>query len=140
MKSIVVDASVAIQWFVPEIYHKKAFLLLKNNFNLIAPDLIYAEIGNVLWKKYRSKELSLIEADEILMRFKKIALEIIQSQDLLDIAWKIAVEFQRSFYDSLYVALAQFEDCKLVTADKVLMNALSATHLAEHLLWIEDVK
>lgn len=53
MKAIVVDASVAIKWFIPEIHATAAGRLLEKNLKLLAPDLIFAEIGNILWKKCR---------------------------------------------------------------------------------------
>jgi len=39
----------------------------------IAPDLIFAEVGNILWKKYRSKELTLDTASAVLDDIKNIA-------------------------------------------------------------------
>jgi predicted nucleic acid-binding protein len=51
----VVDASVAAKWFLPEPYKDKAERLLRDfldeTVELIAPDLIVAEVGNLLWKR-----------------------------------------------------------------------------------------
>ncbi len=46
--------------------------------------------------------------------------------------------FDRSIYDSLYVALALRERCKLVTADRRLYNALSLA-FSDTMLWVEDI-
>ncbi|HLB41939.1 MAG TPA: type II toxin-antitoxin system VapC family toxin [Gammaproteobacteria bacterium] len=140
MKTIVVDASVAIKWFIPEVHAIAATRLLHKNLQFIAPDLIFAEVGNILWKKYRSKELTLDTANGILNDFKKLPLNSCASEFLLDTAWQIATAHQCTVYDSLYVALAQSERCLLVTADRVLYNTLSTTHLACILLWVEDIK
>ncbi len=43
-----------------------------------------------------------------------------------------------TLYDSLYVALAQIEQCALVTADRMLYKSLSNIPLAKFLLWGED--
>ena len=59
---------------------------------------------------------------------------------ILDVTWTIAERYQRSFYDSLYLAVAQTQECRLVTADKKFYNALKSTPLGESLLWIEDLK
>lgn len=56
---------------------------------------------------------------------------------LVGAALEIALAFDRSVYDSLYVALALRDDCQLVTADRRLYNAL-APALSETMLWIED--
>ena len=140
MKAIVVDASVAIKWFIPEIHAIAATRLLHKNLQFIAPDLIFAEVGNILWKKFRLKELTLDIASSILNDFKRLPLNSFESEPLLDTAWQIATTHQCTVYDSLYVALAQTEGCILVTADRVFYNVLSITNLAHTLLWVEDIK
>ena len=55
---VVVDASVAIKWFVPEVHAETARCLLREGMTLLAPDLIWAEVANALWRKWREKELS----------------------------------------------------------------------------------
>lgn len=138
--TIAVDASVAIKWFIPEVHAIAATRLLHKNLQFIAPDLIFAEVGNILWKKSRSKELTLNTASAILNDFKRLPLNSFESEPLLDTAWQIATAHQCTVYDSLYVALAQAEGCILVTADRALYNILSSTNLAHLLLWVEDIK
>ena len=53
MKGAVIDASVAVKWFIPEIHSQTAVKLLAGKKTLYAPDLIYAEVGNTLWKKWK---------------------------------------------------------------------------------------
>ena len=61
------------------------------------------------------------------------------SEPLCDLAWDVARWFDRSFYDSLYLALSVSDACPLVTADLRLYNALrNATGFS--LFWIGDVK
>ena len=59
---------------------------------------------------------------------------------ILDVTWTIAERYERSFYDSLYLSVAQTQECRLVTADKKFYNALKSTPLGKYLLWIEDLK
>jgi len=139
LKSVVVDASVAIKWFVPEIHAIDAIRLLNTNLNLFVPDLIFAEFGNILWKKCRLKELTIDTASAILDDFKKLPFKNFESEPLLDAAWKIATEYQCTFYESLYLALAQTEGCLLATADRALCNTLRATQAASLLLWVGDL-
>ena len=140
MKKIVVDASVAIKWFIPEIHSEAAIQLLEKNPSLLAPDLIFAEIGNILWKKARSNELSLETAHTLLNDFKRLPFKITESEFLLDTAWHIASRYQRTFYDSLYLAVAKTENCLFVTADHAFFNALQKTPLNSLLLWVEELK
>lgn len=48
---LVIDASVAIKWYVPEAGSQEASAILDRPETLLAPDLLAAEFGNVLWKK-----------------------------------------------------------------------------------------
>lgn len=45
MIRLVVDASVAAKWFVPEIHQPAALRLLDDRHELLSPDLITAEFG-----------------------------------------------------------------------------------------------
>lgn len=58
MKKVVVDASVVVKWFVPEIHSAPAARLLDSDVVLYAPDLIGSEVGNTLRKKVRLVQYS----------------------------------------------------------------------------------
>src|SRR5687768_14730384 len=103
MKKAVVDASVACKWFVPEVHSEAATRLLETEIALCAPDLIFPEFGNILWKKVRRGEITRDEAAEILAAFSAIPLDIHPSAVLLAGAFELAVELDRSVYDSLYL-------------------------------------
>jgi predicted nucleic acid-binding protein len=52
----------------------------------------------------------------------------IPCQPLLDSALQIAINYGRSFYDCLYVALAESSGIEFVTADEKLVNSLAARY------------
>jgi predicted nucleic acid-binding protein len=54
-------------------------------------------------------------------------LPTVPSLELLEAAFGIANAFQRTVYDSLYVALAISSKAQLLTADERLARALAAT-------------
>jgi predicted nucleic acid-binding protein len=58
----VVDASVVIKWFVNEVHAEAARRLQEDQYQLFAPDLLWSECGNILWKKVRRGELTPDEA------------------------------------------------------------------------------
>ena len=94
---------------------------------LLAPDLLFAETANILWKYVRRSELSqrtLINSWATSCRCRSA---ITSSSDLVEIALRIAIETDRTVYDSLYVALAIQSAAVLITADERLVNALAAT-------------
>ena len=66
MKPIVLDASVVAAAFFAERHSEAAQKLLVSGGDLCAPDLIYAEVANVIWKRYRRKEIDEGEATELL--------------------------------------------------------------------------
>ena len=137
MKKVVIDASVAAKWFVPEIHSAAAERFLSPDIVLCAPDLIGPEFGNVLWKKVRRTEITRAEAEEILRAFAAVPLEIRSSSDLLAAAFELACRLDRSVYDSLYLALAVAEECVLVTADARFHAVVAGSALADHVEWVE---
>jgi predicted nucleic acid-binding protein len=129
----VVDANVAAKWLLPaageglldQANHLVA-LHVKRDLQLLAPDLIEAEIGNVLWKAERRGRISQAEAENSLQRFAALAIQVVPTSDLLGQALQIAMACDRNFYDSLYVALAVATKADLITADERLVNALGS--------------
>jgi len=136
----VVDASVAIKWFVPEIHADAARRLLREGNILLAPDLIWAEVANALWRKWREKELTAEIVEDILNDFRRYPLRICSGESLYDVAWPIVQGSGRTFYDSLYLALAMSNGCPLVTSDLRFYNAIQGTTWGSYCLWIETVK
>ena len=133
MTTCVVDACVAAKWLLPaagEALLEQADHLIarhvKRELQLLAPDLIEAEIGNVLWKAARRKRISPADAENSLRRFTELGIESIPTSDLLGKALQIAVAYDRSFYDALYVAVALATKTELITADERLVNALGS--------------
>jgi predicted nucleic acid-binding protein len=134
---LAVDASVAVKWFVPEIHSEAALRLLKEERDLLVPDLVWGEVGNILWKKKQRGEITDENARFILQQLGRFNLVVHSSQELADTAWALASRLKRTFYDSLYLALAERQGCPLVTADRRLFNAVSPAGL--NLVWIEDI-
>jgi predicted nucleic acid-binding protein len=135
----VVDASVAIKWFLLEDHTEAARRLLRDGLELSSPDLVRAEFGNVMWKRWRRGDLSAEAVDAALSSLGRLPLRIETSEPLIGAAWNVARLYERSFYDGLYVALAERTDCPLVTADRRLYNSLRNGELAERLMWVEEL-
>jgi predicted nucleic acid-binding protein len=140
MDKLVVDSSVAIKWFVPEPYSTEARRILKayqdGTLALLAPDLFYAEIGNIVWKKHRRHDITADEAQTIIEECQDLIFEITSSGDLLKEAYRIAIAQQRTVYDALYVALSVRERCQCVSADEKLVNAVKSAH--KNVIWLAD--
>lgn len=130
MKTYVIDTSVAIKWYIPEPLSDAAVYYLElyrqEKARLLAPDLIIAEMGNVLWKKVRQDELIIKDArqvSDILSNYCPI--KLIPSSELIPAALEIALTASLTVYDSLYLALAVSVEAPLVTADQEIKKLTS---------------
>jgi predicted nucleic acid-binding protein len=118
MKTLVVDASVAAKWFLPEPDASAALRLLDGRYRLVAPDLIRAEVGNIAWKLHARGALDAQEASDMIEHFLWMPLEVHDSAFLLASALDIAIATRRTVYDSLYLALAVELAGTVITADE----------------------
>jgi predicted nucleic acid-binding protein len=131
--AFVVDANVAAKWLLPaagegllDQANHLAARHVRHELLLLAPDLIGAEIGNVLWKAVRRQRISRVEAENSLRRFTALEIHLMSTAELLLQALQVAVKCDSTFYDSLYVALALATKTELITADERLVNALGS--------------
>jgi predicted nucleic acid-binding protein len=129
----VLDASVAAKWFLPvagEPLAGEAVGLLKRftggDLRFIVPDLFWPEFANILWKAQRLGRCSRSSADEAVRSMTSQKLPTVSSATLIEAAFSIATAFDRTVYDSLYVALAVQSGAQLVTADERLASNLAA--------------
>jgi predicted nucleic acid-binding protein len=138
MTTLVIGSSVAIKWFVVEPYSADARRLLdgyqEGNLRFVAPDLINAEVGNILWKKHVVQGMAASDAQEVLNEFQAVPIRFISTAVLLDAAYRIAVTHRRTVYDALYLALSEKENCPMITSDERLVNAVSGEFL--NLIWL----
>ena len=138
--NLVIDASVLIKFYVPEILFDRAEQLLlrveKGDVMLLAPDLIYSESGNTLWKKRRIKELTRSEIDEITDAIISLPLMIEASKPLLPLAMDISLAYGITVYDAMYVSLARVYETTMMTADRKLLDSLSKTDLKGSIIWL----
>jgi predicted nucleic acid-binding protein len=130
---LVVDASVAAKWYLPESREEltdQALALLnkyeKNEVQFVVPDLFYAEIASAIWKAVRGGRVSRAFGDQALVLLTQREFATIPSLKLLDQAFQIATDHAQNVYNSLYVALAVQTNSQLITADERLANALAA--------------
>ena len=133
MSVLVVDASVVVKWFVPEIHSDAARRLLTLHHEYLAPDLLFAEAANTIWKKVRRRELEPDVGRSLVADISRIAVEAISCRALAEDAHALAIVTGSTVYDALYLALAVRLDTRLVTADDRFETMVGRTPgLAEH--------
>jgi predicted nucleic acid-binding protein len=138
----VVDASVVAKWFIPELHKENAERILRDflcgRLNLCAPDLLIAEIGNILWKRCAQRgEITPAQAATSYRHLLELRVRLHPSAELASLALELAIAEHRSLYDMLYLALAEQENCEFVTADEKLFRALGSSF--PRIRWIGDV-
>jgi predicted nucleic acid-binding protein len=130
LSTLVLDASVAAKWVLPseERLVNEAGALLRDyvegHVQFIVPDIFWAEFGNIAWKSVRQGRWSARSAENAVHEMAERGFPSVSSKKLLAQALEIAVHFNRSVCDSLYVALAISSKVSFITADERLVNAL----------------
>jgi predicted nucleic acid-binding protein len=120
---MVVDASVAAKWLLPEPGSDAATALRMQDNDLIAPALVLAELGSAFWKSAMRGDLAGQDIVQMLRTAaghynRLIAVEAISAQ-----AMALAIELRHPIYDCFYLALAERERAPLISADKRLLAA-----------------
>jgi predicted nucleic acid-binding protein len=127
----VIDAGVAVKWFIPEedsaIAHQLLTRYLQGLDMLIAPDLLVSECGNVFWRRQRQGDIAQEEATDSLDDLLALQIPLTPATSLVQIALQLAIQHERTVYDSLYLALSEERNCPLITADERFFNAVSST-------------
>ena len=118
MRFVVIDASVAVKWYVNETGSEKAIALLHDeNLLFLAPDIFLSELTNALLRQQRTNQLTDHALDKALLDMSFSVPELVPSKQLLDRAIVIARALSHPIYDCLYLALAERWETILVTAD-----------------------
>ena len=126
----VIDASIAVKWFVNEEKSNKAIeirdLHINRKVTIIVPEIIFLEVINALrYKKLDKELLNNVNNDLFDMQLHVEKL----NNFLLAKAIILSIQYDLSLYDSLYAAIAQLHGCPLVTEDEKLKKFPSAEKL-----------
>ena len=124
---LVVDASVAVKWFVEEEFSAEAGRLLESRHELNAPRLLASEVGNALWRKARIGELERNRVGALAAGISDAPVRWAEDEEYCPDAVRLSLALDRPAYDCLYLALAHRLGATLVTADARFANALAAT-------------
>ncbi|MCW5679300.1 MAG: type II toxin-antitoxin system VapC family toxin [Rhodospirillales bacterium] len=138
--TFVVDASVAIKWFVSEEFRPEARRLLVFTMNFVAPDLIVTETANIAWKKVIRREIDLQQAKFITNAIQQYIPVMESWQDLVERALDIGVEIKHPIYDCMYLACAEKIGGTLVTADRRLLGSIKSTAYARLARFVGDIE
>jgi predicted nucleic acid-binding protein len=120
--AIIVDASVALKWVLDEDDSLLARALAGRD--LAAPDLLWLECANGLWRWVRRGALSKRVAHQRFVALRRAPVALTPVGELLDRALMLAIELAHPIYDCVYLALALQRGVQVVTADRRFVNAV----------------
>lgn len=126
---MIVDASIAIKWFVAEQDTPAAVKFYEMSIaqGLSAPELIVAEVANAAWKKVLRGEISKRQALRIAGDLEASITRLFPIAMLVEHASEMAIELQHPVYDCLYLACAELLSEPMVTVDRRIIAAVANT-------------
>jgi predicted nucleic acid-binding protein len=129
----VLDASVVARWIVgdPGEPLTIAARAMREEVRLRrteahVPELLFPEVGNVLWKAVRFSGHDRGAAVSALATLPELGLQIHPHGPIASLALELACQRGISVYDSTYVVLARVLGLPLITADLRLVRAMAA--------------
>src|SRR3989304_8559307 len=140
----IVDASVAAKWYLRDEKNiEQADAVLdrhaRGRVPITAPNLSRYELTNALLRAIRSGRIDEAYAQRSARRF--FALRIVQPtdpDDRISLALELAYGTGISFFDAMYVALAEELALQVLTADEFLLERVGR-HLPSAMVHIADV-
>jgi predicted nucleic acid-binding protein len=120
LNAYVLDTSVAVAWYLDETFSVPARQwqerMLSGKVVLIVPSLHYWEFANVLRTLVHRRELTEALAREIFELHLDAPLQRAEPEEkgVLD----IALQYQATAYDAVYIGLSLSRDIPLITAER----------------------
>ena len=120
MNVYVLDTSVAVAWYIDEVFSSSARQwqerMLNGRINLMVPLLHYWEFANVLRTLFYRREIPEDLAREIYEVHLDAPLEIAEPNKR--VIMDTALEYGATAYDAVYIGLSLSRDIPLITAEK----------------------
>ena len=130
MSDLVLDASLALQWFLVDEADRKYSLSVLSSLSekqAVVPVLWFYEVGNGLLMAYRRKRIAQDQIDGFLTRLKNLPIQAAPQApiDVLDLP-ALAQTHSLTNYDAAYLSLALRLGLPLATTDAALRRAATA--------------
>jgi predicted nucleic acid-binding protein len=131
---LVVDASVAVLWFVPQANADLATTVLASGLPLGAPGRLRLEAASALLRAVRRREMDEAQARRIVDVLIPASVDFIDHPEDEREAFGLAVTHGGLVYDGLYVAVAGRLGATLVTGDQRMHRTARAAGVKARLL------
>ena len=126
----VVDASVAIKWFLEDedyVDQSRAVLNAFGNgsIRLLAPEHLILEVANAIRSAVLSNRLTTQDGERSIAYLLTLDIPRVGGRELVVSGYRMAIRYDCVFYDALYLALADAVRCPLLHADRKLQTAVA---------------
>ena len=130
----VVDTSALIRLYVPDGPLPDGFEEFMRGVErginrAIAPELLVAEVANVINRKQQSRELTDGESDQLLSELLAVPIRLFPHRPIVSRAFEMAREQHLTVYDTLYLALAEEHGAVIFSADDQMESVADRLHL-----------
>lgn len=133
MSDFVLDASLALQWFLEDEADRNyslSILASLSDKRALVPVLWYYEVGNGLLMAHRRKRITLDQIDGFLIRLSALPIDTSQSSPAAAFELPaLAQKYGLTNYDAAYLAAAITSNLPLATTDGVLRKAAVAANV-----------
>jgi len=129
--SVCVDASLLVKLVTPEFDSERVhdWFVAHRDQTIIAPAFMPVEVASVIRQKIVRKQLTEEQGEQAVSLLGGLDIQIYWDWLLVERALALAAELnQPTAYDTAYLALAEQEECDLLTADVAFARACSSEY------------
>jgi len=128
---VIVDASAAVEIARETETGKAMAALIREDEEILAPDLYLLETANAFWKYVRAGVMDYASARSRYKAARDLPNRFVRMNDLAAEVFAESCRLSHPVYDVAYFVLARRMDAKMVTADKRLIK-LCQEHGIDH--------
>src|SRR5438105_3573915 len=136
--TLVIDANVAVKWFIEQQGSDDARRVQSYRGSLIAPAMLVSETTNALWRHVARGDVLPDHARSAVVGLPRWFNGPVDDQRLALRALDLATDLNYAPYDLFYLALSIERRAPLVTADRRFINRLAATPYKPHVVHLSD--
>jgi len=134
---MIIDSNIVIHAITPGDFTTKAREILSQG-SLHAPEILIAEVANVLGRMVRTRTIEISQAAELYNYAKKLPLRLSASRELIDRAFELSLDLVHPIFDCYYLELALREKLPFVTTDNHFIQKVRARAYDANIIHLTD--
>ena len=139
MTDVVIDATIVLKWFLPELDDAACLRLLNSPIKMHAPTLLAVQVGQALGRRTKTGHVTQEVANRVMATMHRLPIRWTGDAELSAAALRITQLSSRSFPDAVYFALAAKLDAPVVSADRRWCQIVGSGPLCDWVRFVGDV-